>query len=149
MEPEPRDHCRREDQRSTRPDDVEFDHKSRDSNAREDNRPRKQDDNEFPGQPRESRKYNDDDLLVTGKKGDQESTMKKIMHHGQEKTMTRSGKTDRIETILIDRTQKEEMILIGETRRGQEGKSDLRHGIWAPQSIVTRRNEYIGVLNII
>lgn len=66
--------------------------------------------------------------MVTGKRGDQESTLKMNLSRGQEKIMIGSKIADHIEKILIDPNQKEEMILTEEKKRGPEGNGNF--GVW-------------------
>ncbi|GAU25501.1 hypothetical protein TSUD_279840 [Trifolium subterraneum] len=62
--------------------------------------------------------------MVTGKRGDQESTLKTNLCQGQEKIMIGSKIEDRIEMILIDLNLKEDMNLNEEKKRGPEGNDN-------------------------
>jgi hypothetical protein len=75
--------------------------------------------------------------IVTGQRGDQESTLKTNLCRGQEKIMIGSMIADHLETILIDLNQKEDMNLNEEKKRGPEGNMTiLRSGF------IVNKNEY-------
>lgn len=58
--------------------------------------------------------------MDTVKTGNHESTVKVNLHQSQEKIMIGSKIKDRIETIAIKQSQKKDMLLTGENRKGQE-----------------------------
>ncbi|MCI25633.1 hypothetical protein A2U01_0046824 [Trifolium medium] len=71
--------------------------------------------------------------MVTGKRGDQENTLKTNLCRGQEKIMIGSKITDRIEIILIDLNQKEDTNLNEEKKRGPEGNDNFEVWVYRRQ----------------